>query len=413
MEFWDAIIIGAGVAGAAAAIALAQRGHRVLVVERSVWPREKACGCCMGAAGVKLLEELGIECARDPRRALMVDHINVISGKHRARVGIAQGSVMERAVLDAAMMDQACAAGSSFITGVAARVVGAQEARGNSSQATGWRVEMSASASRQAPPTYAAATTLLIADGLGGSSLRLVDGLDVEVAPDSLVGVSVTVREGGLGPHRGGQSGIDMHVGGVVAGSPSGYVGAVTLADGRRHLAAALDAGFIARSGGALLAMQRVMSQAGDMGQLQGCERLHGAGPLTRRRMSVAQAGLFVIGDAGGYVEPFTGEGMTWALAGARACAVLADGLLRRELTPEAAAQAWQAWHNSRLGRRLGWCARIRTLCRDEQSVDALVTLLKLPMVGRVASRVVAASIARPYGLPRFTRNEQRGRVYG
>ena len=41
--------------------------------------------------------------------------------------------------------------------------------------------------------------------------------------------------------------------------------------------------------------------------------------PLTRRLSRPAARGIFVLGDAAGYVEPFTGEGMAWAFAGAEA----------------------------------------------------------------------------------------------
>src|SRR4029077_7750493 len=54
--------------------------------------------------------------------------------------------------------------------------------------------------------------------------------------------------------------------------------------------------------------------------------------PLTRRRPRLAGLRFFVLGDAAGYVEPFTGEGMAWALAAAVAVAPLADR----------AAVAWQ-----------------------------------------------------------------------
>ena len=41
-KYWDAVVVGAGVAGGATAAMLAQRGWRVLLVERSAWPRKKS-----------------------------------------------------------------------------------------------------------------------------------------------------------------------------------------------------------------------------------------------------------------------------------------------------------------------------------------------------------------------------------
>jgi geranylgeranyl reductase family protein len=56
-----AVIVGAGPGGAAAAVRLAQRGVRdVLLVDKDQFPREKTCGSALSPNGVKLIEELGI-----------------------------------------------------------------------------------------------------------------------------------------------------------------------------------------------------------------------------------------------------------------------------------------------------------------------------------------------------------------
>ena len=57
---YDAVICGAGPAGAAAAILLARAGWSVLLVEQQRYPRQKVCGECMSAGSLALLDELGI-----------------------------------------------------------------------------------------------------------------------------------------------------------------------------------------------------------------------------------------------------------------------------------------------------------------------------------------------------------------
>jgi 2-polyprenyl-6-methoxyphenol hydroxylase-like FAD-dependent oxidoreductase len=59
----DAVICGAGPAGAAAAILLARAGWRVLLVEQQAYPRQKVCGECMSASSLALLDALGIGAA--------------------------------------------------------------------------------------------------------------------------------------------------------------------------------------------------------------------------------------------------------------------------------------------------------------------------------------------------------------
>ena len=56
----DALIIGAGPAGAATAILLAQAGWQVILVEQHAYPRQKVCGECLTAGGLALLDELGV-----------------------------------------------------------------------------------------------------------------------------------------------------------------------------------------------------------------------------------------------------------------------------------------------------------------------------------------------------------------
>jgi flavin-dependent dehydrogenase len=56
----DALIIGAGPAGASTAIRLAKAGWRVVIVEQHAFPRQKVCGECIAPGNFSLLEELGV-----------------------------------------------------------------------------------------------------------------------------------------------------------------------------------------------------------------------------------------------------------------------------------------------------------------------------------------------------------------
>ena len=57
---WDALVIGGGPAGAAAGFWLAQAGHRVLVVEKKQFPREKTCGDGLTPRAVRQLHDIGL-----------------------------------------------------------------------------------------------------------------------------------------------------------------------------------------------------------------------------------------------------------------------------------------------------------------------------------------------------------------
>jgi geranylgeranyl reductase family protein len=59
-QTWDAVIVGAGPAGSAAAIELAARGYKVLVADRGEFPREKICGDGLTGNACNLLKRFGL-----------------------------------------------------------------------------------------------------------------------------------------------------------------------------------------------------------------------------------------------------------------------------------------------------------------------------------------------------------------
>src|SRR3954469_14821691 len=66
----DVLIVGAGPSGSAAAIGLARTGRRVLLIDKSEFPREKACGEGVMPAGVDALKRLGIAVDGAPFRGI-------------------------------------------------------------------------------------------------------------------------------------------------------------------------------------------------------------------------------------------------------------------------------------------------------------------------------------------------------
>ena len=112
---------------------------------------------------------------------------------------------------------------------------------------------------------------------------------------------------------------VHMHV------ARDGYVGIVRLEGDLVDIAAAVDPGSIATGGGPGGVIRSVLEFCGVDAPWAAGIRWHGTPPLRRSRACVASGGVFVVGDAAGYVEPFSGEGMTWAITGAVAagdCAV-------------------------------------------------------------------------------------------
>ena len=93
-----------------------------------------------------------------------------------------------------------------------------------------------------------------------------------------------------------------------------GYVGLVRTSDGNLHVAAAVDPVALRSDGGPEPLINRILRDAG-MSTLSGlaAHACRGTLPLTRSSGRLVDNRIFLLGDAAGYVEPFTGEGMGWA----------------------------------------------------------------------------------------------------
>jgi flavin-dependent dehydrogenase len=106
--------------------------------------------------------------------------------------------------------------------------------------------------------------------------------------------------------------------------APQGYVGMVRTEDGLLNVAAALKRSALTESGSPAELIRTVLAQAGGPA-LEGevLEGWKGTPALGYRPYRLGGRRILAVGDAAGFVEPFTGEGMGWALAGARALAPL------------------------------------------------------------------------------------------
>ncbi|HKY14991.1 MAG TPA: NAD(P)/FAD-dependent oxidoreductase [Microthrixaceae bacterium] len=115
----DVVIVGAGPAGASAAIHLARAGRDVVVVDRASFPRDKVCGDGLTTAALRELEDLGVE----PNRIdswIPVSDVWVRSPSGRTSLfplpdNGAFAAVATRTELDAALVDLARKAGARVL----------------------------------------------------------------------------------------------------------------------------------------------------------------------------------------------------------------------------------------------------------------------------------------------------------
>ncbi len=104
----DVLVIGGGVAGAATARLLAEAGHRVIVLDRAHFPRDKPCGEGVMPTGVRLLDQLGVLANIPPGQSHTLRGVSfVVNGRDRlqgdfpdAGGGFDRGLGVKRLVLD-------------------------------------------------------------------------------------------------------------------------------------------------------------------------------------------------------------------------------------------------------------------------------------------------------------------------
>ena len=343
---FDVAILGAGPAGSCAAIAAARTGARVLLIDRAQFPRDKVCGCCLAPAGVETLRAIDaghvLDGAIDLRSVRLACATRELTLRRNAGVAIG------RDALDSRLIDEARRCGVDVRLGTPGRVLGRDVGRDV--------VEIARGDER------ICARVAIAADGLSGTSLDGNADFTWRIARKSRIGFGATIAAGAIAC---GEGEILMRV------ARGGYIGAVELPSGAIDVAAAIDPARLRQFASvADCARDWLGARVLNTSAITNA-RWKGTPLLTRRRACVAADGILVAGDAAGYIEPFTGEGMSWAIATGAAAGVVAAQIARGE----ASWTMWPALYASIVGRSRTRCRVIALLLRSPMLVRALVSI--------------------------------------
>jgi flavin-dependent dehydrogenase len=314
----EVIVVGGGPAGSVTAALLAERGRRVLLLDKARFPRHKACSEYVNAAGARLLADLGLE--RDlaalgaHRMEAMLIHA---PGGRRFLADFAAADPggpaigLSRLRLDNLLLDRARAAGATVCESAHVRSLVREGGcvRGVVATIDGGRQTL------RAPLTVGA-------DGRHGIVARDLS-LDAPLR---------WPRRTGLVAHYRDVSGLDrwgeMHV------TRGGYAGLAPLEHGLVNVAYVTDSAAITDRAGPLEALfeQGLAGIPEIADKLAAAERvggIRGVGPMAHRARRVAGDGFLLVGDAASFLDPFTGDGVYEALRGATLAAPIADAALR------------------------------------------------------------------------------------
>jgi len=285
---YDVAIAGGGPAGAACATLCATAGLRTLILEKGIFPRDKVCGDCLNPGCWPVFEQLGVA-----REVLASPHLPVsrvtFAGADGRRVsfplkgGEAGEIAMARRILDSILLRRSAEAGAEVCQDMTLRAL-------SRDPAGLWLIE--------AGDRSFTARRLVAADGRNSTVARLLG-----VAPAARrdrVGLQAHVpTPAGLG------GGIELHL------LPDGYCGVAPVGGGLTNFC--------------LVAAPRRL----DALKSAVCARFaippgqewRAIAPLARAPVGPLRDGVVYIGDAARVVEPFTGEGIYYALHSARLAA--------------------------------------------------------------------------------------------
>ena len=304
----DAIIIGGGPAGATIALALAEAGWRVAIIEKAAFPRRKVCGEYLSPAGLSVLNRLGVAEDWQRRAGPGVRRVALFAGEAvvAALMPAAEpldgfGRALGRDVLDALLLDAAGAAGAEIIQPARAVAV--------SGDGSGHRVTVECAAG----PLNLYAPVVIAAHGSWEPG-PLPTHLAKAHHPADLLGFKAHFRDAALP--------ADLM---PLLSFPGGYGGMVWADDGRLSLSCCVRRDVLVqlrrklRTASAADAVHRHLldSCRGVRDALDGA-RLAGpwlaAGPIRPGIRPRYAADLFRVGNCAGESHPIVAEGIAMAI---------------------------------------------------------------------------------------------------
>lgn len=326
----DVAIVGAGPAGLAVAIHAARRGLATVVLEKQRLSPDKACGEGLMPRAVRELEDLGARAYLDPSDCAPFEGIRYIqedATMAEGRLPAGGGLGVRRVALVEALTRRACELGADL----------REHSPVLSHRRTSGGIAVTLAEEE------IEARLLVAADGLS-SPLRRSEGLDLPARAPRRFGLRQHFR---LPPWS---RFVEVHL----SETAEAYVTPV----GARRVGVAFlwDDARVGRpvSVKAFRAQFPALAERIDGAELDSEPR--GAGPLARAAFARTADRFILIGDAAGYVDAITGEGLSLAFCSAATLGRILPEAIARGATREALAPYEREY--TRLFRRYAWVTR-------------------------------------------------------
>lgn len=309
---FDVAVVGAGPAGSATAALLSARGFRVVLVERSAFPRPKPCAEYLSPQAARVLDRLGVLAKLDGVPQARLTGMHVVSpngtrftgrfvGRHGFRGYRDHGLALRRELLDSHLAAAAVGHGAVLRDATVVERLG-----------PGGRHDRTLTVRTAGHPATIAARVVVGADGLNSrvaAQLRLTRrGTRRRVALVAHATHVAGMRETG-----------EMHV------SPIGYVGLAPVGGGLTNVAVVADLARVPKQCVRREFFHHVVHQRGELSdrlrRATWIDPIRAVGPFARWTARATADRAILVGDAADFCDPFTGEGIYAALRGAELAA--------------------------------------------------------------------------------------------
>jgi flavin-dependent dehydrogenase len=297
----EVLILGGGVAGCAASIALARKGRRVTLIEREPTPRHKVCGEFLSGEALEDLHALGIDVAS--LGAVPIDYVRLAAARRAAEAPLPfPAASLTRKALDTALIAEAIAAGVRVERGRSVQSL-------SRTSSNAWQATLDDGTSYEAPMAFLST---------GKHDLR---GHTRPKDPQQWVAFKMYFR---LSPTQtaelAGASELMLY--------PGGYGGIQPVEGGIANLCCVVQQRYLPQGANRWDGFLAKMQQ--DCPHL--AMRLAGAEPLLAKPIAITHIpygyirrttddGLYCIGDQAAVIPSFTGDGISIALHTARCAA--------------------------------------------------------------------------------------------
>ena len=334
----DVIVVGAGPGGSAAAYHLARHGLSVLLLEKSEFPREKVCGDGLTPRAVRQLVKMGVDTS-EKAGWLRNKGLRVIGGGVRLELDWPElasfpgyGLVRTRLDLDEMLARLAADAGATLLT--------SHNVTGPVLDPAGRVVGVTAATGADKEPQEFRAPLVLAADGV---SARLALTLGLAKREDRPIGVAV--RRYYNSPVRHDDDYLEswLELRSKDGGDKllPGYGWIFGMGDGRVNVGLGVlnsSAAFGKTNYRTMLtdwlattpAEWNMRDESGADGPILGA-----ALPMGFNRVPHYTRGVLLVGDSGGMVNPFNGEGIAYAMESGELAAEIAVQALARSAGPD------------------------------------------------------------------------------